>query len=110
MFDHFEGILCGRLTVDPEIRSTRDGKQMTSFSVAANTKKDHTEFVSVVAFSPQAQKAAESLGKGSRVTVFGDAETYEGKDGKARLRMTACHVFPGLYEGSEGDGPGEDEN
>lgn len=109
MFDHFGAIFCGRLTGDPEVRSTKDGKQMTSFSVAANTKKDHTEFVSVVAFSPESQRASESLSKGSRVTVLGEAETYEGKDGKLRLRMTAVHVFPGTYASSDGDEQSEDQ-
>lgn len=103
MFDYFTGTICGRLTVDAEIKSTKDGKMMTSFSVAANTKKDHSEFVSVVAFSPISQKAAEQMKKGDRVTVIGEIESYESqKDGKLRLRMTAEHIFPGVYLNADG--------
>ena len=83
-----------------ELRATRSGKQMISFSVASTYKKEGTEpqttWVDVVCFDEQADMVATTLHKGERVVVTGrlGLETYEKKDGSqgSSLRLMADEV------------------
>ncbi|MCL4405285.1 MAG: single-stranded DNA-binding protein [Patescibacteria group bacterium] len=87
-------LLIGRLTADPQVRSTPGGAQVTSFSMATNrnwtdksgAKKEATEFHNVVVWGRQAEIAAKFLSKGSEVYVEGRLQTrsWEGKDGQQR--------------------------
>ena len=47
--------LQGRLTRDPELRSTGSGIPVTSFSIAVNGKKDDTAFIDCVAWRGTAE-------------------------------------------------------
>jgi single-strand DNA-binding protein len=88
--------IAGRLTADPQIRTTAGGTQVATFSVATNrvwtdksgARKDATEFHNVVVWGRQADVAAKFLSRGSTVLVEGRLQTrsWEGKDG--RLRKT----------------------
>ena len=87
-------LLIGRLTADPQARSTPGGAQVTSFSIATNrnwtdksgAKKEATEFHNIVVWGRQAEVAAKFLTKGSEVYVEGRLQTrsWEGKDGQQR--------------------------
>lgn len=87
-------ILIGRLTADPQVRSTPGGAQVTSFSMATNrnwtdksgAKKEATEFHNIVVWGKQAEIAGKFLTKGSEVYVEGRLQTrsWEGKDGQSR--------------------------
>jgi single-strand DNA-binding protein len=82
----------GNLGRDPEKRYTQDGRPVTSFRVAATTRRrerdgewaDHTEWFGVTVFGRQAETLAERLTKGMRVFVDGrlESRTYEGRDGR----------------------------
>ena len=82
-------IIVGRLGADPEQKYTVDGKAVTSFSVAAENRKDETLWFRVSAWDKQAETCNQYLHKGSKVLVEGtlkaDAQgnprTYERKDG-----------------------------
>ncbi|MBI4991823.1 MAG: single-stranded DNA-binding protein [Candidatus Harrisonbacteria bacterium] len=84
----------GRLTADPQLRSTNSGQQVASFGVATNrvwtdqsgAKKDATEFHNVVVWGRQAEVASRFLTKGSLVLIEGRLQTreWEGKDGQKR--------------------------
>lgn len=86
--------ILGRVTADPQLRSTATGMQVATFSVATNrvwndpsgTKKESTEFHNVVVWGRQAEVASRFLKKGSLVLVEGRMQTreWEGKDGQKR--------------------------
>lgn len=87
-----------------ELRSTRSGKPMLSFSVASTYKKEGTEpqttWVDVVCFDEQADMVSQTLQKGDRVVVTGrlGQETYLKKDGSQgfSLRLVADEVGKSL--------------
>ncbi len=84
--------LMGRLTSDPELRSTNSGKSVINFTLAVdkpyNKENDHPEanFIDVVAWNSTAENISKFFSKGSRIIVDGSLQTrtYEDKDGKKR--------------------------
>lgn len=86
--------LLGRLTADPQLRSTASGQQVASFSIATNRvwndkngqRQEATEFHNIVVWGRQAEIASRFLIKGSLVLVEGRLQTrdWEGKDGQKR--------------------------
>ena len=89
-----KAFIIGRLTADPQLRSTTSGAQVASFSVATNrvwndpsgAKKESTEFHNIVVWGRQAEVASRFLVKGSLVLIEGRLQTreWEGKDGQKR--------------------------
>ena len=62
----------GNLTDDPQVRSTEGGTARAMFRVAVSGRRDQeASFFTVVVWRDQAEHAAESLAKGSRVVVVG---------------------------------------
>jgi single-strand DNA-binding protein len=97
--------IVGNLGADPEKRFTQDGRAVTKFRVAVNSRRrdqggewsDHTEWFGVTAFGRQAETAAERLTKGSRVYVDGrlESRTWDGPDGKRFfMDIVANEVLP----------------
>ena len=86
--------IAGRLTADPDLRTTPSGTNVVSFSVATNRvwkdkngeRREETEFHNVVAWGRQAEIVNQFLKKGSLILVEGRLQTrsWEGKDGQAR--------------------------
>lgn len=90
-------MIIGRLTRDPEIRTTPGGANVASFSVATSynwtdktdgQKKEQTEFHNVVAWRKLADIIGQYLKKGSQVYIEGRLTTrsWEGTDGKKNYR------------------------
>ena len=85
-------ILIGRLTRDPEMRTTPSGVATTSFSIAvqrnyANAQGDReADFINCVAWRKQAENVAKYCTKGSQVAVDGRIQTrnYDAQDGTKR--------------------------
>ena len=80
--------LIGRLTRDPELRSTPNRTEVTTLRLAVPRRKKDGEdqgavYVDVVTFSKQAEAVAEHLSKGRRVAVTGRLEyrEWQGQDG-----------------------------
>jgi single-strand DNA-binding protein len=88
-------MLVGRLTADPEIRTLPSGTFLANMRLATNTyggkeedgsKKEYTEFHSLVAFARLAEVAGELLRKGRLVYVEGRLRyrTWENSEGQKR--------------------------
>lgn len=90
-------IVCGRMTADPEMRSTPQGKNVTSFTLAVdrdfkqNGEKE-TDFINCVAWNNTADFVARYFSKGNLAIVSGRLQTrrYETQDGQKR---TATEVI-----------------
>lgn len=67
-------ILIGRLTRDPEVRSTVSGSNVANFSLAVDRQSKNNndvDFINIVAFGRQADFASNYLGKGKLILVEG---------------------------------------
>lgn len=80
--------IVGRLTKEPEHRTTPSGVSVTTFSVAVTRRmnRDEADFLNVVAWRGLADTCAKYLVKGQQVAVAGELRTrsYEAKDGSRR--------------------------
>ena len=78
--------LVGRLTRDPEIKTTNSGSTYARFSIAVDRRgKDAgTDFINIVAFGKTSEFIERYFRKGQRIGIAGRIQTgsYEGKDGK----------------------------
>lgn len=85
-------VLIGRLTRDPELRTTPSGVSAVNFSIAVNRNfknKDgviETDFFNVTAWRRQAENISKYCMKGTQVCVEGRLQnrTYEAQDGTKR--------------------------
>ena len=86
-------ILSGRLTRDPEIKYTPNGKAVTRMGIAVNRRFKNAEtgqadvdFFNMTAWEKTAEFCGRYLRKGSRVFVEGRIQTYNyvGQDGVKR--------------------------
>lgn len=87
-------ILVGRLTRDPEVRTTQGGQTVTTLGMATNhswtdkagQKQEKSEFHNVVLWGRLAEIAGQYLTKGSEAYVEGrlQSRSYTGKDGVER--------------------------
>ena len=71
-------LLTGRLTRDPELRTTAGGKAVTTFSIATHQYvggKELSDFHSVVVWNRLAETCGKYLGKGQLVAVEGRIST-----------------------------------
>ena len=81
-------MIIGRLTRDPEVRTTPGGANVASFSVATSfnwtdqsgQKKEQTEFHNVVAWRKLAEIIGQYLKKGSQVYIEGRLQTRSWDD------------------------------
>lgn len=84
----------GNLTRDPDVRFTKQGTAVTSFSIAVNSnwvsmqgeRKESTTFINIVAWNKLAEFAGNNLTKGARVFVAGrlQSRSYETAEGAKR--------------------------
>jgi single-strand DNA-binding protein len=77
----------GNLTDDPELRHTEGGIARATFRVAVSGRREQeASFFTVVVWRDQAEHAAESLSKGSRVVVVVRLQqrSWTAEDGSAR--------------------------
>ena len=77
----------GNLTDDPEVRYTEGGVARAVFRVAVSGRREQKpSFFTVIVGRGQAEHAAESLAKGSRVVVVGRLQqrSWTAEDGSAR--------------------------
>lgn len=83
-------ILVGRLTQDPEVRYTQNGKAVASFSIAVNRfsgqGQREADFIPIVAWEKLAETCGNNLTKGQRVLIEGRLQirSYETNDGQKR--------------------------
>ncbi|HCY6697647.1 TPA: single-stranded DNA-binding protein [Staphylococcus aureus] len=83
-------VLVGRLTKDPELRSTPNGVNVGTFTLAVNRTftnaqgEREADFINVVVFKKQAENVEKYLSKGSLAGVDGRLQTrnYDNKYGQ----------------------------
>jgi single-strand DNA-binding protein len=78
----------GNLTDDPELRHTEGGTARAMFRVAISGRREQEpSFFTVIIWRDQAEHAAQSLSKGSRVVAVGRLQqrSWTAEDGSARL-------------------------
>jgi single-strand DNA-binding protein len=88
--------LIGRLGKDPEMRYTKQGTAVTSFSVATGGKwtdrdgneRDDTEWHRVVAWNKLAEICNQYLSKGKQVYIEGRLQTRKWQDQSGNDRYT----------------------
>ena len=88
-------VIMGRLTADPELRTTNNGTSVTSFTVAVDRsfvrsgEERQTDFINVVAWRQSAEFVSRYFHKGSMIAVQGSIQTrnYEDKNGNRRTAV-----------------------
>jgi single-strand DNA-binding protein len=91
----------GNLTDDPELRHTEGSIARAVFRVAVSGRREQEpSFFTVVVWRDQAEHAAESLAKGSRVVVVGRLQqrSWTTEDGSTRstVEVVAEELGPSL--------------
>lgn len=82
-------VLVGRLTKDPEFRTTQSGVDVATFTLAVNRNfkdkngEQQADFINCVVFRKQAENVNNYLNKGSLAGVDGrlQSRSYENKEG-----------------------------
>lgn len=88
-------IIMGRLTSDPELRTTGSGVSVTSFCVAVDRsyvkpgEDRQADFINVVAWRQTADFVTRYFHKGSMIAIQGSIQTrsYEDKNGNKRTAV-----------------------
>lgn len=88
-------VIMGRLTRDPELRTTNTGIAVTSFTVAVDRsyakqgEERQADFIDVVAWRTTAEFVTKYFQKGSMIAVQGAIQTrnYEDKNGNKRTAV-----------------------
>ena len=106
-------ILMGRLTRDPEQRTTSTGKTIASFSIAVDRsgQDDSADFFDVTAWEKLAELVIQYLGKGRRVLVQGRLrqDSWDDKEtGKKRSKVEVVATDVTFLDGPS-DGAGSDQ-
>ena len=91
----------GNLTDNPEARYTESGIARAMFRVAVSGRREQeASFFTVIVRRDQAEHAAQSLAKGSRVVVMGRLQqrSWTAEDGAARsvVEVVAEELGPSL--------------
>jgi single-strand DNA-binding protein len=92
--------IIGRLTRDPEVRTTPNGAQVASFSVATSfnwtdqsgQKKEQTEFHNVVAWRKLAEIIGQYVKKGSQIYIEGRLQTRSWDDQKTGTKKYRTEI------------------
>ncbi len=104
--------IAGRLTADPQLRTTPAGQSVVSFALATNrnwtdkagAKQESTEYHNIVVWGKQAEIASQYLTKGSLVLVEGRLQTRSWNDKQGQARKTTEIVCERLQFGPRGGG------
>jgi len=104
----------GNLTDHPEVRYTESGIARVMFRVAVSGRREQAaSFFTVVVWRDQAEHAAQSLTKGSRVAVVGRLQqrSWTAEDGSARTTIEVVAEELGAEPplGDRHPGPGHQE-
>lgn len=111
-------ILMGRLTENPELKQTQNGKSVTSFSIAVDRgygENKQTDFFTIVAWTGTAEFICKYFEKGSAILVWGQLQTRSWKDQNGNKRY-ATEVkadeatFCEAKNASEGKHPAEQQS
>ena len=104
-------VISGRLTRDPEVKTTQSGAEVCSFTVAVDRRfktasgEREADFISCVAWRQTAEFIGKYFSKGSRIEVSGSIQTrnYDDKDGK-KVYVTEVNVEQASFGESKQSG------
>jgi len=92
-----KAIILGKLTRDPETRSTQSGASVVSFGVAHNARyksasgepKEDVLFIDCTAFGKTGETIAQYMRKGSEILIEGrlKLDQWEDKEGQRRSKI-----------------------
>ena len=84
-------VLTGRLTAEPELKTTPNGISVTTFSIAVDRRyrsgeERQTDFINIVAWRQSAEFITKYFKKGSLIGIEGSIQTrrYQDKNGNNR--------------------------
>ena len=84
-------VLSGRLTQDPELKTTANGISVCSFSIAVERRfksgeERQSDFINIVTWRSSAEFVSKYFKKGQMIAVRGSIQTrtYQDKDGNNR--------------------------
>ncbi len=105
-------LLVGRLTRDPELRTTPSGQTVASVSIATNRfwkdkngqRQDQTEFHNIVLWGRLAEIAGQYLGKGQEAYFEGRLQTRKYTDKNGIERRTTEIIGENMQLGSRAQG------
>ncbi len=106
-------VLMGRLTAEPELRTTNSGTSVTSFTLAVDREyqqngERQTDFFAIVAWRQTAEWICRYFHKGSMIAVQGNLQNrrYEGNDGITRT-VTELVVSHASFCGNKTESSGK---
>lgn len=97
-----KSILCGRLTSDLELKTTPNGKTVTSVTLAverdfSNNGEKETDFIPVVIWGSTAEFAARNFSKGKMMIVSGRIQirryTTQNNENRYATEVVAENVY-----------------
>ena len=113
-FNFNKVILGGRMTADPELKTTQSGIAVTSFSIAVNRRvakasdgqQQQADFINCVAWRQQAEFITRFFRKGSSICVVGTLQTRTWTDQQGQKRyVTEVVVDEASFVDSKGEAP-----
>ena len=101
-----KAIIIGRLTRDPELRTTPNGQTIASFSVATSRqwkdqggqKQEKTDFHNVIAWGKQGEVIGQYFTKGQEIYVEGRLETQSWDDKDSGKKMYRTEIVLEKFE------------
>ena len=107
-------VLSGRLTADPELKTTQNGVSVTSFSIAVDRRykqgeEKQADFINVVAWRGTAEFISKYFHKGSMIGIEGAIQTrkYQDKDGNNRTAFEVIANNVQFIESKRSEGSAE---
>ena len=97
-------VLTGRLTADPELKTTQTGISVTSFSIAVSRsyrsgEEPQTDFINIVAWRKSAEFVAKYFKKGNMIGIEGSIQTRKYTDKNGNSREAVELIADNLYFG-----------
>jgi len=110
-----KAILVGRLTKDPELKTTGSGVNVCSFTIAVNRRFRNAEgnydadFINCVAWRQQAEFLSRFFSKGRMVGVVGSIQTrnYERDGQRVYVTEVVADEISFVDSKSQNDGPAQ---
>ena len=107
-----KAIIVGRVTADPQVRTTPSGNPVATFSIATNRiwkdqggqKKEEVEFHNIVVWGRQAEVAKQYLVKGALAMIEGRIKTRSWQDQQGQTRRTTEIIAERLQLGPRAQG------
>ena len=109
-------ILTGRLTADPELKTTPNGVSVCSFSVAVDRKykqgeEKQADFINIVAWRGTAEFVSRYFNKGSAICVTGSIQTRSWNDNNGNKRYaTEVVVDEVMFVDAKSESPAAVQN